>query len=231
MIFWFGIIVGIGFAIFAAKIGFYEIWTLFFNLIVAVFLGVYLGPVIAEKASTAQDIYGVVSLYMLITAIMSFAVLYGISYVAFLGQFQIPFPRLFDTFLAGLWGFLTGIFVWSFICVLILLAPFSEHEILKKAGFTFPSLQSNVSYMSTWCNMINTVAFNKKEHCTALQIISSLEEKIELKCQSELEILQQANEVMETEEDLIEETAEEPTRVTEEANSQVPEPNAADSNN
>ncbi len=48
MTFWIGILIGVLFAYFAVKIGFYETLIMMFNVVISVFLGIFLGPTIAN---------------------------------------------------------------------------------------------------------------------------------------------------------------------------------------
>ena len=45
MIFWFGLIIALAAAFLASKKGLYEMWSLLFNVIISVYLGLTFGPV------------------------------------------------------------------------------------------------------------------------------------------------------------------------------------------
>ena len=134
MVFWIGILVGGLFAWFAIRMGFYETWVMLFNIVISVYLGVFLGPIIANIVAVADAPYSNV-LAILAIAIASFLILYGISYIFFTSQFNIPFPKVFDILVAGFLGFLAGFLVWSFVSFLVCIAPISQNTFVKEIGF------------------------------------------------------------------------------------------------
>jgi hypothetical protein len=156
MVFWVGILVGGLFAYFAIKKGFYEMWALGFNIIISIYLAVLLGPVVADIIPTGAAAYNK-AVTMLAIAAASFLILYGISYTFITGQFSISFPKIVDVVGAGLFGFLIGFLVWSFISLLIMATPITNNTLAKEIGFDSQTQQTSVSYVSWWCNTVNKV--------------------------------------------------------------------------
>jgi len=156
MVFWVGILVGGLFAYFAIKKGFYEIWALGFNIIISVYLAVLLGPVISDIIPTGTAAYSKV-LTISATAAACFLILHGISYTLITGQFSISLPKIVDVVGAGLFGFLTGFLVWSFVSLLIMTTPITKNTFAKKIGFDTQAQQTSVSYVSWWCNKVNRI--------------------------------------------------------------------------
>ena len=174
MVFWIGILVGGAFAWLTIKRGFYETWALVFNIVISIYLAVFLGPVIADVVPSAGDtLYGN-ALTMLATAIGSFLILHVISYTFLTGQFAISFPKIFDTLGTGFLGFLTGFLVWSFVGLLIYTTPISQQPIVKEIGFGSQFQQTSVSYISRFCNLVNAIVFSQDNERTTQQALSGL---------------------------------------------------------
>ncbi|MBA7601934.1 hypothetical protein ES703_09019 [subsurface metagenome] len=156
MVFWVGILVGGLFAYFAIKKGFYEMWALGFNIIISIYLAVLLGPVVADIIPTGAAAYDK-AVTMLATAAACFLILCGISYTLITGQFSISFPKIVDVVGAGLFGFLIGFLVWSFVSLLIMTTPITKNTFVKEIGFDTHAQQTNISYVSWWCNKVNKI--------------------------------------------------------------------------
>jgi hypothetical protein len=62
----------------------------------------------------------------------SFLILYGITYILFTSQFQVPFPKIFDILFAGLLGFFGGFLILSFAALIIFLTPFGKYAAINK---------------------------------------------------------------------------------------------------
>ena len=88
MAFWIGIIIAAVCASYAAKKGFYESWVTLFNVVVSVYLAIYLRPVVADISGLGDKPYSHF-VTVLGTGLLAFAVLYGISYTFFTGQFKV----------------------------------------------------------------------------------------------------------------------------------------------
>ena len=183
MAFWIGILVGGAFAWFAIKRGFYETWALVFNIVIAIYLAVFLGPVIANIVPAVRDTAYNNALTMLATAIGSFLILHGISYTFLTGQFSISFPKIFDTLGTGFLGFLTGVLVWSFVSLVICITPISQNSFVKEMGFGTQFEQTNVGYICWWCNLVNSAVSSRDNEQTTEEAISGLLKGAENKAQ------------------------------------------------
>jgi hypothetical protein len=173
MVFWVGILVGGLFAYLAIKKGFYEMWALGFNIIISIYLAVFLGPVIADIIPVDTAVYNK-ALTVLATAVACFLILHGISYTFITGQFSISFPKIVDVVGAGLFGFLIGFLVWSFISLLIMTTPITENAFAEELGFDDQAQQTNVSYVSWWCGKVNKIVPSKDSKQTTQQAIGWL---------------------------------------------------------
>ena len=181
MVFWAGMLVGAGFAWLAIKRGFYESWALAFNIIISVYLAVFLGPIIADIVPVAGGTAYNTALCMMAAATVSFLVLQGISYTFVTGQFKVPFPRIFDVLGTAFLGFLTGFLIWSFVGLLICITPVPQQSIAKQVGMNSQFEQANVSVVCWWCDLVHTVVSRRGSNVTSEQIISGLLESAEPK--------------------------------------------------
>lgn len=186
MVFWLGILVGGAFAWLAIKMGFYETWALLFNIIISIYLAVFLGPIIADIAPIARGTAYNNALCMLATAIAAFLILHGISYTFLTGQFTVSFPKIFNTIGTGFLGFLSGFLVWTFVSLLISITPISQQPIAKEIGFGSQFEQTNVPYICWWCNLVSTVVSPRDNEYTTEQAIGGLLNSGKKKAQAQM---------------------------------------------
>ncbi len=106
MIFWAGILVGVCFAWFTSKMGFYQTWAMVFNIVISIYVAIFLAPVIADAVPAATDTAYGYALILIAVAIGTLVTLQGITYALFTGQFIATFPRVFNTVGGGILGFL-----------------------------------------------------------------------------------------------------------------------------
>jgi glucan phosphoethanolaminetransferase (alkaline phosphatase superfamily) len=174
VIFWITILGGAIFTWLAIKIGFYEIWALLFNILISVYLAIYLTPIVTDILPATLDTNYGTTLTIIALAAAVFLILYGITYVLFTGQFEVPFPKIFDILFAGFLGFLTGFLVLSFIVLLICITPISQNKLLNEMGFNKETQQANISYLCWWCDKVNWFAASKDNKITGQQAIDKL---------------------------------------------------------
>jgi hypothetical protein len=158
----------------AVRIGFFEMWTLLFNIVISIYVAIYLTTVIVDVAPAAGDTSYGSALTLAALAIGMFLVLFGISYVFLTGQFSVAFPRIFDLVFAGLLGFLAGALVFSFAAVVVTATPLSQNRLLSKVGFTAQSQRTNIAYISGWCDLIDLAVSSPDSDTTAEKAINAL---------------------------------------------------------
>lgn len=174
MIFWITILGSAIFAWIAIKIRFYETWALLFNIVISIYLAIYLTPIIADILPAAVDIHYGTALTIIALAAAVFLILHGTTYVLFTGQFEVPFPKIFDILFAGFLGFLTGFLVLSFTALLIRVTPISQNKFLNEMGFNRETQQTNISYLCWWCDKVNWFVASKNNKITGQQAIDKL---------------------------------------------------------
>ncbi|MHC4657548.1 MAG: CvpA family protein [Planctomycetota bacterium] len=176
MVFWVGILVGGLFAWLAFKMGLYETWAMLFNIVISIYLAVFLVPVIMEIFPAAGGTAYSNVLAMITTAVGAFLILHGICYTFVIGQLNMSFPRTLDTLGAGFLGFLAGFLVWSFVTILVCMTPLSQNKILRGLDFSGQSLQTNISYVCRWCNLVHKAAAFEDSVITSEEAVRGLME-------------------------------------------------------
>ena len=152
MVFWLAVVVGGVFAWIAVQIGFYATWILFFHLLLAAYVAIFLTPVIIANvpAATTTD-YGF-ALILLSVAVATLCIAYGICFACLTGHLRVEFPKIFDSAIAGLLGFQAGFLVWSFLAFTFCLTPLSKADFSKTFGFDAQSQKSNIAFLCWWCD-------------------------------------------------------------------------------
>ncbi len=155
MFLWLGILIAVLFAYSAIKLGFYQTWTMLFNILIAVYLAIHLRPMIQDFLPIDGQYCS--TLALLIIALGVFAVLHGFSYILLLGQFEVTFPRQVNLIGAGILGFLAGFLVWSFASLVVCTTPFCNHQFIKDIGFSSKKYEEGKlqGYLLSWCSFVD----------------------------------------------------------------------------
>ncbi len=177
MVFWIAILAGVLFAWLAVRLGFYATWVLLFNVVISMYVAIFLAPLIVDFApgSGGAASYGV-ALSMIVLAGGCFALLQGLSFVFLTGQFNIPFPRIFDIVLSGALGFAAGFLILSFAAIVLTTTPLAQHKVISSIGFNEQSQRANISCMAQCCDLVHAVAgFEGSKETTSTAIHRLLE--------------------------------------------------------
>jgi hypothetical protein len=174
MVFWLSILAGALFAWIATRLGFFETWAAMFNIIVSVYVAVFLAPVIIDVVPAAGETAWGTALTLAAIAIGGFLILHGTTYAFITGQANVSFPKIFDTVLAGVLGFLAGFLVLSFAALLVRVAPISQGTPAGGTGLGKASQQANISYICWWCDLVNTVVSDRDNKVTSKQAVDEL---------------------------------------------------------
>ncbi|UCF42676.1 MAG: CvpA family protein [Planctomycetota bacterium] len=190
MVFWLGILVGAVFAWFAVRIGFYGMWAMLFNIVISVYLAIYLQPVVVKVPGLGDTLY-TNALAMMGTAIAIFLILHGISYTFLTGQLVPSFPKVFNTLGSGFLGFLAGFLVWSFVSLLVYVTPISQNAFIKSVGFG--KFQKTSTCISRWCGLVNALSLQDRQY-SAEETIGQLLKSVEERRQAEMAMRARAEE-------------------------------------
>ena len=102
-----------------------------FNILISVYLAIFLGPAIVDMFPAAGGSAFSNALAMASTGVGAFLILHCISYTFITGQFTVSLPRILDSLGAALLGFLAGFLVWSFASLLICTSPISQNAFIE----------------------------------------------------------------------------------------------------
>lgn len=174
MVFWVSILAGGLFIWLAIKIGFYETLAMLFNVVISIYLAIFLTPVIVDIIPAARETPYCNALALAVTSVGAFLILYGITYIFLTGQFKVTFPKIFDILFTGVLGFLTGFLILSFTALAITVTPISQNRLVNRVGFNKQSQQANISYICWWCDLVNTIVSSPDTKIKSEQVIDQL---------------------------------------------------------
>jgi hypothetical protein len=149
-------------------------WTMLFNIVISIYVAIFLTPVIVEVVPAAGDTAYGNTLTLAVTATGTFLILFAISYIFITGQFSVAFPKVFDILFAGILGFFAGALIFSFAALIITATPISLNSVMSKIGFNASSQRSNIEYISRCCDLIHFAVSSPDSETTANQIINKL---------------------------------------------------------
>jgi len=165
-----GILVG-GLCIwFAVKIGFYETWAMLFNIVMAIYIALFLAqPILNILPEEARNNQSCEALTLMFLAIGAFLILHGLTYILFTSQFKVTFPKLFDILFAGILGFFGGFLLLSFAALIIFLTPFGGY-----AGMEDDSVEYNMSSAYWLFDGINSIVSSPDNEITTEKVVRQL---------------------------------------------------------
>jgi len=176
MIFWIAILIAVIFAYSTIKLGFYHAWTTLFNLLVAVYIAIRIGPLFEDFFPAAvHGQYGK-ALSLLAAATGTFLILQGIAYILLIGQFEVTFPKSLNIIGSGLMGFLAGFLVCSFTTFIICTTPLSQNQSIKEIGLdaqTFEEAKMQ-SCLAGVCKIMDKFVASDDESATPEKTIKEL---------------------------------------------------------
>lgn len=175
-----GILAG-GFCVWlAVKIGFYETWAMLLNIVIAIYVALFLaGPIVNFLPQDAVNNPYRLALSLIILAAGTFLILHGITYILFTSRFKVTFPKIFDILFAGLLGFFGGFLLLSFVALIIFLTPFGA-----RAGMDDASVQYNISSAYWLFDGIHSVVSGPDNELTTGKVIEQLLNKSQTDAQN-----------------------------------------------
>lgn len=174
MVFWIGILVGALFVWVGIKRGFYEMWTMLFNVVVSVYAAIYLTPVIVDTLPGAGETSYGTAFTLTALAVGIFFVLGITSLTLFTGRFKVAFPKMLDNLGAAILGFLGGLLIWSFLALVISASPAGRTDLAATIGFGGKFTRTNGPYIRWWCDMVNTAAASSENRTPAEEAMARL---------------------------------------------------------
>lgn len=158
MVFWIAVLTGALFVWLAVRRGFYETWALLFNILVSIYLSVFLAPAMARFVPMPGGAAWCTAISMLVLAGGAFALLHGVSWVFLTGQFSVRFPRLFDIVFSGVLGFAAGFLILSFAALALSTTPLARHKIVTTLGLSRDGQKANVVGIARSLDLIHAAA-------------------------------------------------------------------------
>jgi hypothetical protein len=176
MIFWISVLIAVVFAYSTIKLGFYHAWTMMFNLLVAVYMAVRIGPFVQDFFPAAIDGQYSKALALLATGTGTFLILQGIAYVLLIGQFEVTFPRAMNILGSGLMGFLAGLLVCSFAMLVICTTPLCQKQSVKEIGLDAKNFEEAKmqSCLVKTCNFMDIFVGSNDNHVPVEKTIKEL---------------------------------------------------------
>lgn len=178
MVFWIGILVGLIFAALAGKKGFYEIWAMFFNVVISAYIAITAGPIIRTNLFEVDDAISYAgALVTFGTFAACFIVLHSTAYILVLSQFRVKFGKLLDSGGASVLGLLAGILIWGFVVLFLCTSPLSKVKALKSMEFVAEKdgkRLANISYVVFWTEKVHRVVGTETKINTPQAIIDRL---------------------------------------------------------
>ena len=162
MLFWLAVIIGIVTAFIAVRKGFYPIWAIFFNVLIAIHISVLLTPsLVGWVSDITEQGYHQASCVGGI-AIVVFAILQTIATLFFIKEdSDIGLPDIIEKIGTPLLGFLTGYLVTSFIIFVICIMPFSKAPCAQKIlGKEKPTAVASITIS---CDFVSVISLHYKQ--------------------------------------------------------------------
>lgn len=155
---------------YAIKIGFYEMWAMLFNILIAIYAALFLAkPIFNFLPEEAGNIQCCEALTLIILATGAFLILHGLTYILFTSQFKVTFPKIFDILFAGFLGFFAGFLLLSFAALIIFLTPFGAY-----AGIEDDSVEYNMSSAYWLFDGIHSIVSSPDNEITTKEVIEQL---------------------------------------------------------
>lgn len=191
MLFWIGIMFGAMFAWWSIKIGFYQTWATFFNIVISIFLAFSLHSTIITNCPAAGEKWYGDMLTLLVMAVGSFIVLQGFSVLFITGNFNVSIPKMIDFCCSAFLGFICGLLVWNCALFAVSITPLTKMDFVKNIGFDQKTQENNLSYMSSCCSVVNE--FVSTDDMSLKERMMKITNKIESRKPKNVEFLPDAN--------------------------------------
>ena len=197
MIALFGIGVGLIFAWLATRHGFYAMWAILVNVIIAVYLAVMLTPTAADTILDQDSSLYAYAAILGGIAIVAFVILQTLATTFLTGTFDVELPKIFNNIGAALLGFFTGMITWGFVCFMLLIMPATKDYLADRMDLGDDLKKVSYSSVARACELVNTLSCQneadavRKAMDASLDIAIDTDQEIEPNSLDESTILQQ----------------------------------------
>jgi uncharacterized membrane protein required for colicin V production len=115
----------------AKSAGFVASWIKLFNTAVAVYIAVYMTETMVIRSQLVREHACGAVLCAAVLGILVFVILNTICMVI-MGELKVEMPRLLDRLGGGAIGFLNGMLLWGFLCLLLAISPAAESSFVMQ---------------------------------------------------------------------------------------------------
>ena len=164
MTFWLAVSVGIITAFIGVKKGFYTLWALLFNILIAIYLGILLTPSVIGWVPDLTDSGYHQAACVAGIAVIVFAVLQTISMLCVTEDFQPALPELVGRIGAPLLGFLAGYLVTCFLVFVICIMPFAKHPVAKNFLGEEKPAPTALASVEKACNFVGIISLQYQQN-------------------------------------------------------------------
>jgi hypothetical protein len=165
MLFWISILFGALGAYLAGRRSFYANWVIFFNILISIYTGVMLAPVLLDylPENTPGVGYSCAAFILIVSAFV-FVILHVIArYVLVVSEVDIDFPWLIEVIGPRVLGFFSGFCVAVlFIFVLaVMIMPYPYRSWMSFIRSSEGPIPVVTGPMTKTCNIINTASLQR----------------------------------------------------------------------
>ena len=154
------IIVGLVFALIGYRKTWYPSWAFLFNILISIYTSIMITPQIVDKISFIRVYLSnfSYSAFILISAVIIFAVLQLLSFKFFTAVYVISFPKILNSAGAAVLGFLTGSVIAGFLFFLINITPLSDFSAVKSFAQDRQTPDKVNNVVLTTCNFVHNIS-------------------------------------------------------------------------
>lgn len=146
------------------KADFYKMWAIIFNIFIAIYTSIMLSPWIISMIPTGTGglQYQKVACVVCV-AVLVFGVLQAITVNFITADYEITFPKLFDSIGSSVLGFVSGLTVSAFILLMLSLLPFAEAPVINKITGREATEKLAAGPIVTLCDFITAISIQPPE--------------------------------------------------------------------
>ena len=163
MMFWFIILIALLVGIVGTRKGFFVMWATLFNVMISVYLGIMLTPLIVGTfVSEGVSCYCCAGCVGGI-ALLVFIILEIFTYYCFFKKGKVIVPWVLDTFGAGILGFISGYIACSFLFLVIGIMPTLESPFTKSFFNRTKLVAAGKGPVIKSCNFVDKMSLQFRE--------------------------------------------------------------------
>ena len=159
---------------YARRAGLFACWTAFLNVVLSIYLGIFLAPTIIPTCATGVGVGFAPAVSVFGAGLTAFAATYGLCRTCLSGCLRLELTKICDAALAPALGFLTGFLTVSFFTFVACLTPWSQSAAFQTVGLDAKSQPFNISFIAWWCDTIHDFAGSSENWQTTRETMTKL---------------------------------------------------------